>query len=263
MSDYLNRILKKAQEIVPLIVKDYLALSERKPSDLGELSKIHGLILFKAIHSFEAILYLIPTFEIKPFFQIASASALRDIISDLVLGEYLSCKSKDPRVSMQDLLEGLHIAHDLFTAKKSKLNTELFGNMEGFDELSKSFHESLTDYLDEDGKVKSRFRFEGSVFRMLEYIVSQTANPDRRISADLFVWYSKLSKLSHFGGRTLQVIELDFISAREEIRDDFYKNVIETVLLFSQGLLISYAAGEKINSSIELKYKELCKIQSK
>lgn len=150
----IDQLANKTLGVIKLIIIDFLKFQETKGLENDQLRNVYNVILFKTIHSFEGAVFLLSNFSKKPFFQITFASAMRDIISDLIIAEYLSLKSLDSSVDMDMVLEKLDADHFLFMYQKRKLNREIFGHNEGYDEAENYFLNSMSQYLDKNGEIK-------------------------------------------------------------------------------------------------------------
>ncbi|MCB0649832.1 MAG: hypothetical protein KDC85_01000 [Saprospiraceae bacterium] len=251
----------KTLGVIKLIIIDFLKFQETKGLENDQLRNVYNVILFKTIHSFEGAVFLLSNFSKKPFFQITFASAMRDIISDLIIAEYLSLKSLDSSVDMDMVLEKLDADHFLFMYQKRKLNREIFGHNEGYDEAENYFLNSMSQYLDKNGEIKKRYRKKSLVFDKISFINSRTKKESKGVVIFLYNWYFNSSKIAHLGGLTLKVIETRFSATDQQSLMKNYKDLIFMTLAFCSGMLIKVSNNLEVNPEIEKGIKEILELK--
>lgn len=227
-----------------------------KGLDSDELRNIYMAILFKTCHSFEGAIFLLSNFEVKPLFRLTFSSTIRDIISDLVLADFLSFKESEENIDMKNLIDKIYADHIIFTDSKLKLNKALFGESKDYGKIEEEFKLKSEKYKDENGKLKKEYRKRSMVFDKIGYLNSRMNKQQKETLKDLYEWYSDLSKLSHFGSTTIKVIEKYLVTSPSDSLNTYYQMVV-TIFNYSIGLLKRISNGQDINGQIAINFDQL------
>ncbi len=226
-------------------------------SKKNDCQKFYYEILFINIHTFEGAIFLLSQFKDKPLLQIPFVSIMRDLISDLILAEYISYKEQDSSANINLELEKIYSEHYRFTKKQEKTERILFGNYDDHEKHQEEFNKLGERYNDNDGELKSHLKKLSSTYDRIKYIESKAKMDDKENVRVLYLWYTEFSKIAHFGELTLHYIESRYASKNEKEVFDNYYYLLNVVMIFFVGLLEKVYFDETIDESISEELRRL------
>lgn len=242
MIEFLNEI----NQLLKKILNETLKIETQK----SDCQKFYYEILFINLNTFEGAIFLLSQYKNRPLFQIPYVSIMRDLISDLIIAEYISHKENDTSANIEIELEKIYSEHYRFTKKSKKLEKVLFGTNENHDSYEDEFERLGKKYNGDDGELKGYLKNISSIYDRIKYIESRQKKDDKENVRILYLWYTNFSKISHFGELTLSVIESKFASDNEKevFENHFY--LLNVVIIFFVGLLEKICFNETIDQSI-------------
>lgn len=239
------------------ILEETLKVNTKK----SDCQKFYYEILFINIHSFEGAIFLLSQFKEKPLLQIPFVSIMRDLITDLILAEYISCKENDSSANIALELEKIYSEHYRFAKRQKRTDRILFGDFKDHAKLEEEFDRIGEKYNGDDGKLKSHLKELSSTYDRIRYINSTAKKGDKENVRVLYLWYTEFSKIAHFGELTLHYIESRYASKDEKEVYGNYCYLLNMVMIFFVGLLEKVYFDEAIDKSIEEDLRRLWKYE--
>ncbi|MEZ5045157.1 MAG: hypothetical protein R2828_35005 [Saprospiraceae bacterium] len=244
--------------VIDQLLKKVLEETLKIKSEKSDCQKFYYEILFINIRLFEGAIFLLAQFEKKPLFQVSFVSVMRDLISNLILADYISYSEFDPSVNVDEELEKIYSEHYRFKKKSKKIERTLFNIYEDHAQFEEEFDKLGERYNGEGGGLKPHLKKIESTFNRIKYIESQQKKDDKYNVRVLYNWYTEFSKISHFGELTIRQVANKYNLKNEKEVFDNYGHLLKTVSIYIVGLLAKVCYKEPVEESI---VKNLYKIR--
>lgn len=236
----INQLLKK-------ILSETLEIKSKK----SDCQKFYYEVLFINVHALEGAIFLLSQFKEKPLFQIPFVSVMRDLISDLILAEYVSHKENDSSANIDLELEKIYSEHYRFARKQKRIEKTLFGTYENHAQYEEELDRLGEKYCDDDGKLKSHLKKLSSPLDRIKYIESQLKKNDKYLVRDLYLWYTGFSKIAHFGELTIHQTASRYASKNERELFENYSYLLKVIMTYLVGLLEKVCFKDPLQKSIK------------
>jgi len=242
MVEFLNII----EQILKKIIEETLKINGNK----SDCQKFYYHILYVNIRLLEGAIFLLSQFKERPLFQVPFVSIMRDLISNLILAEYISHKENDPSANIEEELEKVFSEHYRFQKQTMKIEKALFGTYKDHTQYEEEFDKIGIKYMDDDGKLKPHLRNIDSTYKRIRYIDSKQKRDDEYHVRQLYHWYAEFSKIAHFGELTVhQVVNRYNFKNEKEVFDN-YGHLLKIVVLHIVGLFVKVCYEEPVEESI-------------
>lgn len=236
--------------LIDQLLKRILVETLKITSAKSDCQKFYYEVLFINLHAFEGALFLLSQFEKKPLLQIPFVSIMRDLISDLILAEYISHKENDSAANIDLELEKIYSEHYRFTERQKGIEETLFGSYEKHAQFTEEFEKLGERYNGEDGKRKSHLKKLSSTLDRIRYIESKLKKGDKHYARDLYLWYTEFSKIAHFGELTIPQIERRYASTDEYEVFNNHHYLLRMVMIYFVGLLDKVFYDKPVDKSV-------------
>ncbi|MCB0533487.1 MAG: hypothetical protein KDD14_14890 [Saprospiraceae bacterium] len=232
------------------LLKKTLEETQKITSEKSDCQKFYYEILFINIRLFEGAMFLLGQFKERPLLQVSFVSVMRDLISNLILAEYISHKEHDPLAIIEQELEKIYSEHYRFTKKQKVLENILFSHHEKHTHYDDEFEKIGEKYLDDEGNLKSHLRKISSTYDMIRYIESRQLKDDKEYVRVLYLWYTEFSKIAHFGELTVHRVVGWYASKNENEIFNNYSHLLKMVSTYIVGLLAKICYENPVEESI-------------
>ena len=236
--------------IIDQLLKKVLEETLKIKSEKSDCQKFYYEILFINIRLFEGAIFLLAQFEKKPLFQVSFVSVMRDLISNLILADYISYKEFDSSVNVNEELEKIFSEHYRFKKKSKKIERTLFSIYEDHAQHEEEFDKLGEKYKDENGVLKPHLKKIESTYNRIRYIESRQKKDEKHNVRVLYNWYTEFSKISHFGELSIPQIANRYNLKNEKEVFDYYGHLLKTVSIYIAGLLAKVCYEEPVEESI-------------
>lgn len=235
----IDRLLKK-------VLKETLRINTEK----SNCQKFYYEVLFINIRLFEGAIFLLDQFKESPHFQISFISIMRDIMSNLILAEYINQKESDPSANIDEELEKIYSEHYRFKKKSKKIETILFSKFENYAQFEEYFDKLGEKYNSDNGEIKPHLKIIQSTYDRIRYIESKLKKYEKPGVRTLYLWYTEFSKIAHFGELTIRQIANRYNQSNEKQVYDNYGYLLITVTKYIVGLLAKVLYPDRLEESI-------------
>ena len=236
--------------LIDQLLKKVLEETLKIKSDKSDCQKFYYEILYINIRMLEGATFLLAQFKERPLYQVPFISVMRDLISNVILAEYISHKEYDSLANVDEELEKIFSEHYRFQKKSKKIEKTLFGiydnhaqNVEKFDKLGEK-------YNGDDGELKPHLKNIQSTYQRIRYIESQQKKDDKHNVRILYHWYTEFSKIAHFGELTVYRVANRYNFKNEKEVFDNYSHLLKMVSAYIVGLLAKVCFEEPVEESI-------------
>lgn len=182
---------------------------------------------------------------------------MRDLISNLILAEYISHKEIDSSADVKVELEKIYSEHYRFAKRQKRIEKTLFGIYEHHAQHEEEFDKLGEKYNGEDGELKSHLKKRSSTYGRIKYIESKQKNDEKGNVRVLYLWYTEFSKIAHFGELTLHYVISKYISKNEKEIFENYNYLLKVVSAYIVGLLGKVCFNDPIEESIREDLKKI------
>ncbi|MEZ4956491.1 MAG: hypothetical protein R2825_23235 [Saprospiraceae bacterium] len=253
----IEEFTQKLDEIIKAII--YLILEIPIEKVQKEPEHFFYSIIFKTVHTLEAVNLLSYNVLQKPFFLISCGLSMRTVISDLIIAEYLIFKSENsgnPDSELLKQIERQYFDHYQFTKRNINIYETLYGDKKEFLKVKKEFNEYEKKFLDSDGNIKSYLKKGDSIFRMIKFLASKYDKSNMQRLKIAFECYDIFSKIEHFGEKTMELISQSATQQRSKFSFETLLYSIKISLNILEILLLVFfdkksAKLKKLSSQIE------------
>lgn len=239
-------LLRIIDQLLKKILGETLTLKPGK----SDCQKFYYEILFLNIRLFEGAIFLLAQFKDKPLLQVSFVSVMRDLITSVILAEFISYKEHDSLANIDEELELIYAEHYLFQKKSRKIERALFESYEEHAKNEERFDALGERYKDDDGKLKRHLEKTPSTFQRIKYIESKQKKDDKHNIRALYLWYTEFSKIAHFGELTVHKIANRYASKSEKEVFENYQHLLKTITIYIVGLLAKVCYEDPVETSI-------------
>lgn len=239
-------ILKKIDQLLKNVLEETLKITSEK----SDCQKFYYEILFMNVRLFEGAIFLLGQFKERPLLQVPFVSVMRDLISNLILADYIGYKEHDSLANVHEELEKIYSEHYRFKKKNKEMERALFSIYEGHAQFEEEFDKLGEKYNGEDGELKRHLRKVQSTYERIRYIESRQKKDDKHYVRDLYLWYTEFSKIAHFGEITVRQVAHSYTSKNEKDVFDNYSYLLKMVSASIVGLLAKVCFEEPVAESI-------------
>jgi len=242
----IDRLLKK-------ILEETLTIETEK----SNCQKFYYEVLFTNIRLFEGAIFLLAQFKESPHFQVSFISIMRDIISNLILVEYISEKETDALADIDEELEKIYSEHYRFKKKSKKIESVLFKSFANRAQYEEYFDKLGEKYYSESGDFKSHLKNIQSTFDRIRYIESKFKKDEKPIIRILYLWYTEFSKIAHFGELTITQIANKYNQVNESQVYENFSFLLKTVTDNIVGLYSKVIYKDSLDEGIILDLRKV------
>jgi hypothetical protein len=242
----INRLLKK-------ILAETLEIKTEK----SDCQKFYYEVLFINIRLFEGAIFLLNQFKESPHFQVSFISIMRDIMSNLILAEYIHQKENDSLANIDEELEKIYSEHYRFKKKSKKIEFILFSTFENYTQFEEYFENLGKQYNSDNGEIKPHLKIIESTYSRIRYIESKLKKHEKPSARALFLWYSEFSKIAHFGELTIRQIANKYHQSNEEQVNENYGYLLITVTKYIFELFIKVLYPDQFEESIMSDFEKI------
>jgi len=243
--------------IIDQLLKKVLEETLKIKSKKSNCQKFYYEILYINIRIFEGAISLLSQFKEKPLFQIPFVSVMRDLVSNLILAEYISYKEHDTSANIETELEKIYSEHYRFKKRNKRIERTLFGNYEDYAQNEEKFDKLGEKYNADDGELKSHLKKLPSTYDRIKYIESRQKKEDKYDVRILYMWYTEFSKIAHFGELTVNQVAHRYASKKEKEVFEYYRHLLKTITLSIVRLLAKVCFEEPVEESIEEDFEKI------
>lgn len=243
--------------IIDQLLKKALEHTLKIKSEKNDCQKFYYEILFINIRLFEGAIFLLGQFKDRPLFQVPFVSVMRDLISNMILAEYIYYKEHDSSADVEKELEKIYSEHYRFTKKQKVLEHMLFGHYEKHAHYDEEFEKIGEKYIDDKGQVKSHLKKISSTYDRIRYIESKQKKDDKEYVRGLYLWYTEFSKIAHFGELTVRQVARRYASKDEKEIFENYSYLLKVVSVHLVGLLAKVCFEDPLDESIRTDFEKI------
>ena len=242
----MDEFLSEIDQLLKKVLEETLKIESEK----SDCQKFYYEILYMNIRLLEGAIFLLGQFKERPLFQVPFISVMRDLISNIILADYISHKEHDSLANVDKELEKIYSEHYRFKKKSKKTESTLFGTYENHAQYEEEFDKLGERYNGDNGELKPHLKNNQSTYERIRYIESRQKKGDKHYVRILYLWYTDFSKIAHFGELTVhQVAQRYNIKNEKEVFDN-YSPLLKMVSLYIVGLLAKVCYEEPVEESI-------------
>ncbi len=248
--------------IIDRLLKKILEETLKIKSEKSNCQKFYYEVLFTNIRLFEGAIFLLAQFKESPHLQVSFISIMRDLISNLILVEYISQKENDSLANIDEELEKLYSEHYRFKKKSKKIESILFKTFENRAQYEESFDKLGEKYYSDTGNIKPHLKKIQSTFDRIKYIESRFKKDEKPIIRILYLWYTAFSKIAHFGELTIPQIANKYNQLNEEQVSENYSFLLRTVTDYIVGIYSKVIHKDPLEEEIILDLKKVLEFEN-
>lgn len=248
--------------IIDRLLKKILAETLKIKTEKSNCQKFYYEVLFINIRLFEGAIFLLDEFKESPHLQVSFISIMRDIISNLILAEYISQKEKDSLANIDEELEKIYSEHYRFKKKSEKIENILFSSFENYAQFEKYFDELGEKYNSDSGEIKTHLKKIQSTYDRIKYIDSKLKKDDKSGVRTLYLWYTEFSKIAHFGELTIRQIANRYNQVDEEKVRDNYGYILITVTKYILELFAKVLYPDQLEEKIRSDFEKVLEFEN-
>ncbi len=244
------------------LLKKILAETLQIKSEKSDSQKFYYEILFVNIRLFEGAIFLLSQFKESPHFQVSFISIMRDVISNLILAEFINQKENDSLANINEELEKIFSEHYRFKKKSRKIESILFSMFENHAEFEEYFNELGKKYYANNGEIKPHLKKIQSTYDRVKYIESNLKKDEKHLIRTLFLWYTEFSKVAHFGELTIRQIAYRYNQLEEQKVRENYSYLLITVTKYILVLFKKIISPDQIKESMMSDFEKILELEN-
>lgn len=254
----MNELISAIDVLLKKIITETLEIEKEKT----DCQKFYYEVLFVNIRLFEGALFLLGQFKDSPHLQVSFVSVMRDIISNLILVEYVHQKENDPSANIAEELEKIYSEHYRFKRKNKKIESILFNEFENYAQIEEYFDRLGEKYNSADGQIKLHLKNIQSTYQRIRYVESKLKKHEKPGIRTLYLWFTEFSKIAHFGELTIHQIATGYhlVSEKEVMKKFGY--LIITVTKYIVTLLIKLIHPDLPQETITKDFEKILEFES-
>jgi hypothetical protein len=254
--------MKELIVIIDRLLKKILEETLQIRIEKSDCQKFYYEVLFTNIRLFEGALFLLNQYKESSHFQVSFISIMRDIISNLILVEFISQKENDPLVNIDEELEKIYSEHYRFKKKSRKTENILFRTFENHVQFEEYFDKFGEKYNSDTGEIKPHLKTIQSTYQRIRYIYSKSKKEDKPTVRILFLWYTEFSKIAHFGELTVPQIANSYNQLNENQVYSKYNFLLKTVTDYIVGLFAKIIYEDPLEEEIILDLEKILEYEN-
>lgn len=248
--------------IIDRLLKKILAETLEIKTEKSDCQKFYYEVLFINIRLFEGAIFLLGQFKESPQFQVSFISILRDIISNLILAEYINQKENDPSANIDEELEKIYSEHYRFKKNSKKIESILFSTFENYAQFEEYFDKLGEKYNSDNGEMKPHLKNIQSTYSRVRYIESKLKKEEKPGITTLYLWYTEFSKIAHFGELTIRQIANRYNQLDEKKVRDNYGYLLITVTKYILALFAKVLYPDELGESIMSDFEKILEFEN-
>jgi len=248
--------------IIDRLLKKILTETLEIDTEKSDCQKFYYEILFINIRLFEGAIFLLDQFKESTHFQVSFISIMRDIMSNLILAEYINQKENDSLANIDEELEKIYSEHYRFKKKSKKIETILFSKFESYTQFEEYFDKVGEKYNSENGEIKPHLKIIQSTYDRIRYIESKLKKYEKPGIRTLYLWYTEFSKIAHFGELTINQVANKYNQSNEEQVFDNYGFLLITVTKYILALYAKVLYPDSLEESIMSDFDKLLEFEN-
>jgi len=248
--------------IIDRLLKKILADTLEIKTEKSDCQKFYYEVLFINIRLFEGAIFLLDQSKKSPHFQVSFISIMRNIISNLILAEYINQKENDSSANIDEELEKIYSEHYRFKKKSKKIESILFSTFNNYPQFEEYFDKFGEKYNSDNGEIKPHLKNIQSTYNMIRYIESKLKKHEKPGITTLYLWYTEFSKIAHFGELTIRQIANRYNQLDETKVRDNYGFLLITITKYILTLFAKVLYPDQLEESIMLDFEKILEFEN-
>ncbi len=224
--------------LIDRLLKKILAETLEIKTEKSDCQKFYYENLFVNIRLFEGAVFLLREFKESPHLQVSFISIMRDIISNLILAEYIHQKESDSSAKIEEELEKVYSEHYRYKKKTKKIESILSKTFEDYVQFEEYFYKLREKNSHGEEEMKPHLKTTESTYSRIRYIESRLKKDKKPEVITLLFWYNEFSKIAHFGELTVLKIAHRYYESNEK---QVYKNYGYLLITVAKNIYDLYA----------------------